>query len=335
MARAILSANWLSHLVYIVKHWSVMNDILDTSEIPEIAGLKWIGTDEALSKLIAEFAAARLEFGTIDKDREGQYGNQRFKYSPLGTLTEATAKPLARHGIVVMQHITNSPVEGKHRLHMTIAGHGARIVSSLDFAPSQAKEEGQYKGEWIKEYGKLCTYLCRYQYKTTMVLDSEPDADDADETPQAPPKRREAPTPPQARQERREPAPRQQEQRRGDPASQTMAEPPKQTQLAVVPPPTKTDPLAEKLSTPVNTDTATAVPGTPEPRVEREDADPPASQELQNEFLAVFRTAGMTKIQFGQFCLDTVGVPATELRDSTAKMQRVLELLKKRVAGAA
>ena len=311
------------------------------------SGLVFEGTEEAQSKLMTELALARLEFGDIEKDRTGQYGYQHFKYATLGMLTAATLPALAKHGIAVMQAIGNCPHD-THRQRITtlLCGHGAKIISSLDFDPLfVAKQQESGKGEAIKEYGKLRTYLRRYEYQTLLVLDAEPDADEAGvKPPQEPQKRREAPTPPQARQERREPAPRQESPRQPPPtnvqqpgAVQSVANnhPP---QLAVVPPPTKTDPLAEKLSTPVNTDTATAVPGTAEPRVERED-DPPASQALQDEFLAEWRTSGMTKIQFGSWCLETFGVSSPELRDRTSLMVRALDALrdlkKKKSAGAA
>jgi hypothetical protein len=287
-----------------------------------------VGTLEAQTKLMTELALARLEFGDIEKDRTGQYGYQQFKYATLGMLTASTMPALARHGIAVMQAITNSPTEaGRQRITTMLCGHGARIVSSLDFDPRLTQSE---KGEPIKEYGKLRTYLRRYEYQTLLMLDAEPDADEAGVKPSnEPQKRREPPTPPQGRQEQR-PAPR------PEPAPKAVDQKPapsNQGQLQMVPPPApKPDPLAEKLSTPVPvTETPVAPPG---PTVTPVD-DPPASQALQNELLEVYRKAGMTRIQFGQLCLDTVGVPSGEVRDSTANSLKVLEAMKQKIAGAA
>jgi ERF superfamily len=127
------------------------------------------GTPEQLEKLDAALAAATLEFGEITRDRTGQMGYQKFRYTPLSTLTGATKPQLAKHGINVSQLLCNSPRSGaQHRLVLRVSGHGARIIACLDFTP---------RGN-IQEYGKYITYIRRYQYQAWGVLDGERDVDD-------------------------------------------------------------------------------------------------------------------------------------------------------------
>jgi hypothetical protein len=144
------------------------------------------GTIDAQTKLFSELALARCEFGDVEKDREGQYGHQKFKYATLGMLTAATARPLAAHGITILQFFNPCPYDAsKQRLTTIVAGHGARIATSLDFDPRLKEDERS----GIKEYGKLRTYLRRYEYQAVLVLDAEPDADEAPVEPRREPRR--------------------------------------------------------------------------------------------------------------------------------------------------
>lgn len=146
----------------------------ETTEIPVAAynptpALRFDGPPECVAELVAKLAEARTEFTEVKKARQGQMGHQKFLYSPLGVLTDASMIHLNKRGIFVAQPITESPTPGKQRLTLMILGHGARITSWVDFVPVQE----------IKEYGKDTTYRRRYQYNSFFVLDGEPDADEA------------------------------------------------------------------------------------------------------------------------------------------------------------
>lgn len=184
------------------------------------------GPPESQAKFFAAIAAARLEFGNIEKAKEGQYGNQKFKYANLGVLTGATLDPLARQGVTVLCLPTSSPVDhGKHRLTLMVAGHGALLTCAMDFDPRlTSKEEGQ-RGEPIKEYGKLQTYLLRYMFRCLFVLDSEPDADEAPDQPE--PRR-------EVRREAPRPEPRPEPPRAQQPPPRPASAPPPQPELRAV-----------------------------------------------------------------------------------------------------
>ena len=189
------------------------------------------GPPECQAKLVAAMAAAQMEFEPIEKTREGRMGNQPFRYAPLGTMTAATLPYLAKHGVIVRQPITNSPRDAsKHRLTTIVMGHGAYMSSTLDFAPQQTdqpREDGktQYRGEWIKEYGKLTTYLRRYMYQAVFMLDAEPDADDGPDQPE--PRR-------EVRREAPRPEPRPEPPRAQQPPPRPASAPPPQPELRAV-----------------------------------------------------------------------------------------------------
>lgn len=130
--------------------------------------LRFVGDPKSVAALFEAIAKARKEFGSVTKGREGQIGNQRFKYSPLGTLTDASMAPLCSAGVVPMQFITASPTPGHERLTTLVAGHGARIESYIDFKPDPS----------VQLYGKQTTYLRRYAYNALFVLDGVPDQDE-------------------------------------------------------------------------------------------------------------------------------------------------------------
>lgn len=130
--------------------------------------LRFIGSDDAVSKLFVAMATARKKFGAIVKDKKGQKGHQGFKYAPLVNLTAATIEHLSDAGVGVNHFIVTSPTIGMHRMVQVVSGHGARIESYLDFAPQEDSQE----------YGRQTTYLRRYLYNALFVLDGAPDADE-------------------------------------------------------------------------------------------------------------------------------------------------------------
>lgn len=122
-----------------------------------------------VGKLFEAIAKARKLFGEVTKGREGQIGNQKFKYSTLSDLTGASIVALSDAGIATMQFLSASPAPGVDRLTTIVAGHGARIESFLDFKADPS----------VQAYGKQTTFLRRYAYNSLFVLDGVPDQDEA------------------------------------------------------------------------------------------------------------------------------------------------------------
>lgn len=269
-----------------------------------------IGPPECQAKLVTELAAARMEFENVEKSREGQYGNQKFRYAQLGVLTGATAPALAKHGIFVAQGVTTCPSDRSRQVITTrIMGHGAQLVCSLTFDPRIDKGEGAYKGEPIKEWGKLSTYMRRYQYQTLLVLDAEPDADEAPAPEQRQAPRREPPRA-EARPEAQRPAPRQ-----DAPAPQAPAPP-----VATLPPPAPVS----------NANPVTPKPTTPEPQVTR-DADQPADTDMVEQLRALYVQLGLNRITYSQLVEDVAKIPAAELKHSARAAHAVMERMQRMV----
>lgn len=247
------------------------------------------GSPEQQQALDDALAKAFGQFDSIEKDREGQYGYQRFKYATLGQLIAATRPALSANGIVVMQFFNSIPGEPqRQRLTTMVRGHGAYISSSLDFSPREVREEGNKSFEWIKEYGKIRTYLRRYEYQCILGLDAEPDADEA-ALPRDEP-RREAPRPQQRQERRPEPEPRPVQHSARSVANYAPSEPAR-------------DELADKLSTVKQ-----------EPTVEPEDG--PADQDVLDELLKLQRALGMGKIQLADMCESVWKIPPGSIRQS-------------------
>lgn len=128
------------------------------------------GTPEQQVELFSALAEARKSFGEVKKDADGQEGGGKYKYAPLCNLVEATAQPLANHGLVVLQPFSIDGAAGMGTL-TTILQHksGGRISDASTFPLA----------ENIKLIGGQSTYIARYAYQRLLVLDGEDDADRA------------------------------------------------------------------------------------------------------------------------------------------------------------
>lgn len=291
--------------------------------------LEFTGSDEAQAKLSAELAAARLEFGPIEKDREGQYGLLKFKYATLGMLVAATATALAKHGITVLQPLTDSPDNPtKHRVTTIVRGHGASISAAMDFNPKDAREES-HKGafEGIKEYGKLTAYLRRYGYQSMLVLDAEPDLDEAG-VPAGKPEavRREAPRPPAAQAPRQAPAPA------SAPVQAARPPAPAQRQQTLAPaaivPPSVVNDDAPAPTTPVTPVTPAPVEVVA-PRIVIDEDDGPVDADMGVQIKALRDQLGLSKLGFSQLCQREAGVPVPHLHETRKGAYKVMVALQK------
>ena len=294
--------------------------------------LTFRGAPEQQAQLMSAMAAARTEFSPVVRDRIGQYGNQRFPYATLGSLTDATAKPLAKHGVVVCNIFTTCPTDpSKHRLTTWVMGHGASIEVCLDFAPREAREDGKGGGEFIKELGKLQTYLIRYQYRALFTLDSEPDADEApaerdhNRSEGRPEPRRDAPqpTPRRGRERPMEPQP---EAKPAAPMRNPYAAPPAD------PAPSNEPAKAEAPTPPPTAPVEKGEPAPPEPRVEREPEAPATDEaEVQGRILSLAKDLGLTKMSFTAMCLEVCDLPPPDVKVSPIASRKLLEHMQHRM----
>lgn len=177
--------------------------------------MRWEGTPEAQAKLVEAIAGAMLEFGQVERSGSGQIGNRRFDYAPLVQYTKATRKALAGKGVITLQGIHTSPLASPerklHRLTTQVRGHGAGLIIELDFRPpasTSTKVDDSSEVKDTQEWGKLTTYLRRYHYATTFVLDGDPDLDEGgDQAPAPEPQKSRTPPTPKSQPLVREPKP--------------------------------------------------------------------------------------------------------------------------------
>lgn len=160
---------------------------------PNEATLEIQGSPEQVSALVTAIAAASEAFDTIGKSEVGQIGHQRFKYASLSTIMRAIRRPLADHGVVVLQPFHSSPDLKGHRITTLLMGHGATIRFFVDFV--DAGETAGENDRGIKVLGKVVTYLRRYSVQSLLALEGDKDADDEPDSPTVGPRRgdREAP----------------------------------------------------------------------------------------------------------------------------------------------
>lgn len=152
-------------------------EFLDSKKALPPPTLEFVGN---VGTLMSALATAQGAFKPVLKNRKGQEGHQTYKYAELHVLWDAIREPLSANGITILQPLVSSPLGGdKHRLTTIVAGHGAMLLSHIDFDPGMTVDE-RGKGT-IKTYGKLTTYLRRYALNALMGLDGEPDADEAPE----------------------------------------------------------------------------------------------------------------------------------------------------------
>src|SRR5690606_1660290 len=106
---------------------------------------------DAIAQLYTALAKAQGDFTPIKKDRDGQTGNQKFKYADFDQLITATRPHLVANGLAVIQLI-NSGSDGTSSIETRLVHQsGASIASSMTIARANYDK--------VQDYGKLITYL--------------------------------------------------------------------------------------------------------------------------------------------------------------------------------
>ncbi|QLI49427.1 ERF superfamily protein [Pseudomonas phage vB_PaeM_USP_18] len=125
---------------------------------------------DAIAQLYTALSKAQGEFTPIKKDRDGQTGNQKFKYADFDQLITATRPHLVANGLAVVQLI-NSGADGASSIETRLIHQsGASIGSTMVIARANYDR--------VQDYGKLITYLRRYAYSALLCLAADDDEDD-------------------------------------------------------------------------------------------------------------------------------------------------------------
>lgn len=277
--------------------------------------LRFIGSLEDQGKLFSEVSLARAKFGTASKDIKGQIGNQSFKYADLHSLVEASRAALGDHGVSVCQFLTGT---GENCLLTTVlAGHGAQVHALLEFP----------KPGDVKEFGRVTTYLRRYQFQALFVLDGDRDADaDAAPAPMRQEKRREPPPVLPAQQQRQAapvkvPSPPNDWVIQGNaqkPAVQAVrqpsARPPEQLKLSSIPP----KPASVAPASPVTSMRPPAMPTPPPEPIVTVAKDGPPTNEQKATLRQLADDMHLSKMQISGWCQERYNCSPRELNEGTA-----------------
>lgn len=124
---------------------------------------------DATAQLYAALAKAQGAFSPIKKDRDGQTGNQKFKYADFDQLIAATRPALVENGLAVIQLI-NSGADGSSSIETRLVHQsGACVTAVLTIARPNF--------ERVQDFGKLISYLRRYAYSAILCLAADDDED--------------------------------------------------------------------------------------------------------------------------------------------------------------
>lgn len=126
-----------------------------------------------MSNLWPAFLAAKKEFKKIEKNAVVAFGKTSFRYADLEELFSKTKPALEKHGLIVVQDLSDGP-QGERLITTTLihaeSGESHAATTRLCAANESAKE-----------IGAAITYMRRYCYaaKLGLVADEDRDAEAA------------------------------------------------------------------------------------------------------------------------------------------------------------
>jgi hypothetical protein len=129
-------------------------------------------TSDPCTELLNALLAARLDFPTITRNREGfsKRGGQQYQYADLNVIIDTTVPILGQHGLMLVQSVEDS-AEGQLRITSTLfhAASGQWLSSEFSVA----------KPENMQDFGSACTYGKRYAQQALLNISTEDDDDAA------------------------------------------------------------------------------------------------------------------------------------------------------------
>lgn len=135
-------------------------------------GLRW---GQGRGAIAAALAAARADFGRVEKDRQGQVGPQRYKYATLESVLSAATAALSANGIAVIQSVDTC--EGWVRVDTALIHSSGEWVETTCIAPERVEASKALSA--VQEAGKMMTYLRRYTLTAMLGVTAEEDDDGA------------------------------------------------------------------------------------------------------------------------------------------------------------
>jgi hypothetical protein len=233
---------------------------------------------EPCGALLEALGVARAAMAPVVEDTTGQFKNRSFKYADLAAIYKSAIPALRAQGITV-SHPNCQVGPFIQRAITILSGHGGILSVHHDYP-------GHITDSNVKGFGKILTYLNRYQIRGLVAVAGEEDADNDGSVGNQPFNDKPA-------------APPQQQQRRQPPPAQRAASP--------KPPPQAPPPEAAPQSQPERAPEPARVvePVDPGP-VDVESADPktgevappgPASDATRDLLTQRMRAAGIKKLK--------------------------------------
>lgn len=131
-------------------------------------------TSESQINLLGALLAAKKTFPKIEKNKEGQAGNRKFRYAPLEVIKDACDPILHDLGLIVTQGPDMHVLET--RLDHVPSGEWREIAMPMDEVYSSDQS-----------YGISFSYRRRYSYQGILGIMTEEDVDGNKKTPAARP----------------------------------------------------------------------------------------------------------------------------------------------------
>jgi hypothetical protein len=127
---------------------------------------------DTITDLLTALCAARLEFPTITRNREGfsKRTGQKYQYADLNAIIDATEPILGQHGLLMVQSLDDGD------------GGTLRIISTLFHAASGqwvSSEVSVEKPGDMQSFGMAATYIKRYAQQALLNVSTEDDDDAA------------------------------------------------------------------------------------------------------------------------------------------------------------
>jgi hypothetical protein len=120
-------------------------------------------TSDSQANLIAALLAAQGEFPPVEKTKEGQAGNRKFKYAPLESIKALCDPVLRKHGLIVTQGADGHVLETRLE-HTSGEWRETRMPMNEVHSSDQA-------------YGIEFSYKRRYSYQAIIGIVTEEDVD--------------------------------------------------------------------------------------------------------------------------------------------------------------
>lgn len=142
---------------------------------------------DQINEITKALAKARLQFGTVRKDRTGQVGQAKYKYATLESVLDATGDALGSNGVALLQSVTWEVTgEGEERLAWCVvhtmltheSGQWLRSESRALIEPELTRD-GRRVLSPVQDLGKVSTYLRRYSLTAILGVTAEEDTDGA------------------------------------------------------------------------------------------------------------------------------------------------------------